>query len=191
MVFLFEEYPYSRDLTDKYLSSLHSLAIVDNGTDPFSRKINGVGYFLETEQAAHVFVLPKNFVIDGKAFGVQKISQDSAITDSKEFRELLTQNGWSDSLLSTLPIYLYQAIDRYRNQVLDSNTAEEDYSREILSSKSGENELTLLDVTLSLQRFYRENQNLFVMVYKQSHSGFNKVQWGKTVRKTMPIIEDD
>ena len=191
MVFLFEEYPYSRDLTDKYLSSLHSLAIVDNGTDPFSRKINGVGYFLETEQASHVFVLPKNFVIDGKAFGIQKISQDSAITDSKEFRELLTQNGWSDSLLSTLPIYLYQAIDRYRNQVLDSNTADEDYSKEILSSKSGENELTLLDVTLSLQRFYRENQNLFVMVYKQSHSGFNKVLWGKTVRKTMPIIEDD
>ena len=191
MVILFEEYPYSRDLADKYLSSMHSLAIVDNGSDPCSRRINGVGYFLETKEASHVFVLPKNFVIDGKAFGVLKISPDAAIDDSKETRELLNKNGWSDSLLSTLPIYLYQAIDKYRNQVLDSFTAEEDFSREILTSKSGEKELTLLDITLSLQRFYRENQNLFVMVYKQSHSGYNKVLWSKTVRKATPIINDD
>ena len=191
MLLLFEEYPYKRELVEKYLSERHSSAIVNDGENASLRKINGVGYFLEPKEAEHLFVLPKNFVIGNKAFGVFNIPTDTPIYDSSSFRKQLVENGWSETLLSELPIYLYQSIDKYRNQVKDSYTAEEDYSQKVFSSKEGENELTLLDVSLSLQRFYRENQNLFVMVYKLAHSGFNKVQWNKTVRTSTPIIEDE
>ena len=40
---------------------------------------------------------------------------------------------------------------------------------------------TLLDVILSLIRFNKENQQFFTFILKNLHSGFNKINWGKTI----------
>ena len=47
-----------------------------------------------------------------------------------------------------------------------------------------------MDVILSLRDFYDENQGLFVLIYKQAHSGYNKVSWNKTIRTQQPVIKD-
>lgn len=191
MQLFFEEYDYPQDLIERYFLTNHEKALVQRGHANNSKRIAGVGYFLNRDLSEHVFVLPKNFVKGNIAFNCLAIPNYQPLNDSDSFRNILAKSGWSDSLLTTLPLYLYQAIDKYRRQVRESCTAEEDHSQNVQTSKNGEYELTLLDISLSLQRFYYENQNLFVMVYKLAHSGFNKVQWGKTVRKTTPIIEGE
>ena len=60
----------------------------------------------------------------------------------------------------------------------------------VMSSKKGKNETSLMDVILSLRDFYNENQSLFVLIYKQAHSGYNKVSWNKTIRTQQPVIKD-
>ena len=191
MQLFFEEYDYPQYLIERYFLTNHEKALVQRGRTYNTKRIAGVGYFLNMDLSEHIFVLPKNFVTGNCAFNCLPIPKDQPINDSDSFRNTLLKSGWSDSLLTTLPLYLYQAIDKYRRQVRESSSIEVDYSQDVQSSKSGDFELTLLDISLSLQRFYYENQNLFVMVYKLAHSGYNKVQWGKTVRKKTPIIEDN
>ena len=195
MKLFFEGYEYSQYLVDRFFSARHFRAVVQAGSSKNSpyggtKRVNGVGYCFDSKNSEHIFVLPKNFVFGNKAFGCIEIPKTEPIEDTSRFRKLLS-DGWPNNLLEELPLYLYQAIDKYRKSVKDSYSAEEDFSQQVLTSKTGENELTLLDIILSLHQFYKENQNLFVMVYKQAHSGFNKVQWGRTVRKTIPIIDGD
>lgn len=192
MKLFFEGIGYRPVLLEKYFGERHFRSFLKSTDDGYTQSLQGVGYCLNSLKVEHIFVLPKNFVFsNGKAFGVLPIYPDAPVEEDESLKELLIKKGWSDSLMAALPVYLYQAIDKYRKQVRDSYTAEEDISQDVLSSKTGNHELTLLDITLSLQRFYRENQSLFVMVYKLAHSGFNKVQWGKTIRKTMPLIDDE
>ena len=195
MKLFFEGYDYPVFLIDRYFSAKHFRAVVQVGSSKDTlfgntKRINGVGYCFDTIDCEHIFVLPKNFVLGNKAFGCFDIPKTEPIDDTSKFRKLLS-SGWPDDLLDALPLYLYQAIDKYRREVKNSYSAEEDFSQQVLTSKTGDNDLTLLDIILSLHQFYKENQNLFVMVYKQAHSGFNKVQWGKTVRKSFPIIDGD
>ena len=190
MKLFFEAVQYQTNLLEKYFGEKHSIAISKGDRDGFFRTLNGVGYCLDAKNSEHLFVLPKNFVIGGKAFGCIPIPKYHPLEDSVDMKRIMKSNGWSEDLLSTLPVYLYRAIDRYRKLVQENRTTEEDESLELYTSKSGDSESTLLDITLSLQDFYRENQSLFVMIYKQAHSGYNKVQWSKTVRKSLPIVED-
>lgn len=192
MKLFFEDIGYKPSVLDKYFGERHALSFLRSTDNGYTQLLKGVGYCLNESLSEHVFVLPKNFVFqNGKAFGILPVYPDSPLEDNPELRLLLRSAGWDESLLTTLPIYLYRAIDKYRKQVRDSYSAEQDYIHDVLSSKIGDKELTLLDISLSLERFYKENQSLFVMVYKMAHSGYNKVQWGKTVRKATPIIEDE
>ena len=191
MKLFFEAVQYQANLLEKFFGKKHSIAISKGGRDDVFRTVNGVGYCLDAKDSEHVFVLPKNFVIEGKAFGCIPIPKYHPLEDSAELKRSMKANGWSEELLSILPVYLYRAIDRYRKLVQENCTTEEDESIELYTSKRGDSEPTLLDITLSLQDFYRENQSLFVMIYKQAHSGFNKVQWSKTVRKSLPIVEEE
>ena len=48
---------------------------------------------------------------------------------------------------------------------------------------------TLLDVMSSMELFHKKNQNLFVFVAKNKHSGNNKINWQRTVAKKIPFIQ--
>lgn len=48
---------------------------------------------------------------------------------------------------------------------------------------------TKLDVILALLEFYRRNRDFVVFTAKRCHSGFNKVNWPKTVAKKTPIFQ--
>jgi hypothetical protein len=192
MKLFFEDIAYRPSLLDKYFGKRHVNAFTRSFDNGFTYILKGVGYCLSPGSFEHIFILPKNFVFpNGKAFGLLSISSEKPLEDTLSLRSLLEEKGWNKDLLTNLPLYLYQAIDRYRRQVLNSDIAEEDFSQNILSSKEGDNELTLLDISLDLQRFYQDNSSLFTMIYKQSHSGYNKVNWSKTVRKESPFIDEE
>ena len=50
---------------------------------------------------------------------------------------------------------------------------------------------SLLDVILSLLYFNRMNGAFFTFVLKNMHSGYNKINWNKTVSRTMPGVQGD
>ncbi|MCM1502538.1 MAG: hypothetical protein NC115_07735 [Bacteroidales bacterium] len=130
------------------------------------------------------------FYIWGKGFGCVDLPEDRPLDDSDNIAELLKENNWKADVINDLPIYLYQAIEKYRKREHDTVVAETRAAQNVISSKSGKTEMSLMDIILSLRDFYSENHNLFVMIYKQRHSGFNKVNWGRTIRLHQPVLKD-
>lgn len=49
---------------------------------------------------------------------------------------------------------------------------------------------TLLDVILALLRFNRENQDYILFKIREKHSGFNKVNWTRTIAHSQAIVQD-
>lgn len=48
---------------------------------------------------------------------------------------------------------------------------------------------TLLDVMSCMELFYKKNQNLFVFVAKNKHSGNNRINWQRTIAKKTPLFK--
>jgi hypothetical protein len=50
---------------------------------------------------------------------------------------------------------------------------------------------TLLYILLSLIQFNKDNQSLITFILKNLHSGFNKINWTKTINHSAAIIQND
>lgn len=62
------------------------------------------------------------------------------------------------------------------------------YSPEARDFTKGEASPSLIDVKNAMERFYEENKSLFVFVSKNVHSGNNRIDWRRTMRKT-PFLQ--
>lgn len=189
MILFFEGKDYKRSLLDSVFGNEHARVISRGNLKDDKAVLDCVGYYYDPTQS-HVFILPKVFNIGGKGFGYIDLTEDSPVKVSDSDAKTLKDNGWRPELLTELPIYLYQAIEKYRKREIDNISTEKDSVQSVMSSKKGKNETSLMDVILSLRDFYNENQNLFVLIYKQAHSGYNKVSWNKTIRTRQPVIKD-
>ena len=162
--------------------------IVKGNPSKETQILDCVGYCLSSDNREHVFILPKVFRTGNKAFDIIDLKEDSAIELNEEVSSALKKVGWD---VSELPLYLYLAIDKFRRENRDKSEATfETEQTDVISSRKDPHERLLLDIILSLRDFYRENENLFVLIYKQIHSGFNKVNWTKTVRTKLPAITE-
>lgn len=189
MILFFEGKYYKRSLLDSIFGNEHARVISRGKLKDDKAVLDCVGYYYDPTQS-HVFILPKVFNIGGKGFGCIDLTDDSPVKVSDSDAKTLKDNGWRPELLTELPIYLYQAIEKYRKREIDNISTEKDSVQSVMSSKKGKNETSLMDVILSLRDFYNENQSLFVLIYKQAHSGYNKVSWNKTIRTQQPVIKD-
>lgn len=50
---------------------------------------------------------------------------------------------------------------------------------------------TFLDIILSLIEFARQNKDWFLFILKNNRSGFNKINWSKTIAKSQVVIQDN
>jgi len=124
-------------------------------------KLTCLGYFRQGKEM--VFILPKSF---------SSITKDTLKGDNLN-----------------LSLWLYGSIDQYRKRVKTGIVNEEEGSV-IETSKTDEGASTLLDHIISLRNFYKRNKDLILMVYKETHRGYNRVNWAKTVRRCVPIIKN-
>lgn len=190
MILFFEGKDYTLSLLDKVFRSTHANIIAKSNTGDKRATVNCVGYYYTTEYS-HIFILPKVFLINGKAFGAFEISDNEPLTLSDTVVEALKEYGWKCDVINDIPIYLYRAIEKYRKRELDTVAIDKDFRLKVSSSKQGKTELSLMDIILSIRDFYFEHQNLFTLIYKQVHSGYNKVNWRKTIRAYNPFINDN
>ncbi|MGG6550486.1 UNVERIFIED_CONTAM: hypothetical protein NY100_34335, partial [Prevotella sp. 15_C9] len=49
---------------------------------------------------------------------------------------------------------------------------------------------TYLDVLLALQEWNRKNESFVMFTVKNLHSGFNKINWTRTISRSHVIIQD-
>ena len=152
---------------------------------------NYVGHVYSPMLKDYIFFLPKvvleekgtEGVDDDRVFGEKP--EDIICVSEKDGKMNVTQRGF----VCELAVWVYRALMIYRethpdqNILLERNIAQIGNRRQRLSD-------TLLDIILELIRFNRENQDYVLFVLKSIHSGYNKINWRRTIAHSQAIVQD-
>ena len=190
MKLLIEEYQYDVADVENVLDGLFTLQDVEQKVS-----VSYVGYYYNPNEKVRdvVFILPKVLLDEpqgrdaddrGYVFGKYRpkdlIHLDEANIDDHERK-----------FLYEFAVWIHRAIVVYNDTHAKNEIV---LHRQIENEGKGSHKKksnTLLDVILSLIRFNKENQQFFTFILKNIHSGFNKINWGKTIARTTAIVQDD
>ena len=190
MKLLIEEYQYDVADVENVLDGLFTLQDVEQKVS-----VSYVGYYYNPNEKVRdvVFILPKVLLDEpqgrdaddrGYVFGKYRpkdlIHLDEANIDNHERK-----------FLYEFAVWIHRAIVVYNDTHAKNEIV---LHRQIENEGKGSHKKksnTLLDVILSLIRFNKENQQFFTFILKNIHSGFNKINWGKTIARTTAIVQDD
>ncbi len=174
MKILIEQYGYDKDRLSAILDP-HYFTELREG----KAKIPYVGYFLSHKIPDVVFILPKVFIIDGKAFGEYEPEE---IIDFENLKPEHKANVFN------LSVWIYRAIKLYL-QRKDKASEEAEILQNVVSHQGPSSE-TMIDIVLSLLKFDKEHKNLFAYITRLKHSGQNKIHWQKTISRTQALIQN-
>lgn len=198
MLLFIEGYPYNLDTkvrgdqsTRDILADVVALPIKENSYSP-----EYVGYCYSKVANDVIFFLPK-VVLTGEQnreshadtiFGASP--QEIIDFDSDSIKTKFTEEGCKQykEFLSTLAIWIYRAIAVYKHNNGENILQSKEYNTQSSGRKQKHN--TLLDVIIALRDFNRNNQDYFTQIAKNVHSGYNKIQWSKTITSTQSIIKN-
>lgn len=154
-----------------------------------------VGYCYSRKAKDVVFFLPK-VVLTGERDGNDNADtifgaspQDIIDFDADEVKDRFTEEGSKryKEFLSTLAIWIYRTISVYKQTNNDNILEPKEHQTESRGRKQKHN--TLLDVIIALRDFNRRNQDYFTFIARNAHSGYNKIQWAKTINRTAAITQ--
>ena len=174
MKLLIEQYSYDKSRLSALLDP-HYYSELQQG----KAQIPYVGYFLSHKIPDTVFILPKVFIIDGKAFG--KYAPEEII----DFESLEPDDK---KTVFALSVWIYRAIKLYcerKRHDVDSTEVMQN-----VVSHQGTSSQTMIDIVLSLLKFHKDHQNLFTYITRVQHSGQSKIHWQKTISKSQPVIQN-
>ncbi len=180
MRLLIEDYPYK--VTNELEKVLDGLFTLQNVKGEIA--VSYVGYYYNPKIHDVVFVLPKVIIDkDGKAFKRydpnEIVNVDEADIDDN-IRKFLYE----------FAVWVHRAIVVFKDSNVKSEIV---HSKQIESEGHGAKKKsnTMLDIILALLRFNKENKSFFTFILKNIHSGFNKINWNKTISRTSASIEGD
>ena len=87
-------------------------------------------------------------------------------------------------------MWIYRAIEVFNKSnpnsgiVLHRKIAEMGKGKRVLSN-------TFLDILLSLLRFNKEHHSFFTTILRNLHSGYNKINWTRTISRSTAWVQDD
>ena len=191
MKLLIEEYDYPVEAVTKLFPNIDELDPVDGKV-----RVNYVGYYYHAAEQESVFILPK-VVLEAneddpkneKVFGRHRpediidLDADGSPLSTKE-REFIYQ----------LSVWIYRAIAVYRE---DCKTSKRDHTiirhQNIVRQGRGRKRTanTYLDILLSLIDFSNRNKDWFMFILKNIHSGFNKINWNRTIAKSQVVVQNN
>ena len=181
MKLLIEECQYNVADVENVLDGLFTLQDVEQKVS-----VSYVGYYYNPHEKVRdvVFILPKVLIDEnGKVFGEYDpkdlIHLDEAKMDERHRK-----------FLYEFAVWIHRAIvvynDSHNKNEIVLHRLIQDEGKGTHKKKSN----TLLDVILSLIRFNKENQQFFTFILKNLHSGFNKINWNKTIARTTAIVQN-
>lgn len=196
MLLFIEGYPYNLDQEVRNKLTVRDILkdVVEVPKLEHIYSFGYVGYCYSKAAKDVIFFLPK-VVLTGEnepeketIFGA---SPQSIIDfDSKNLKEKFTEEGHMDykEFLSTLSIWIYRTISVYKEECNDNILENREHQKESGGRKQKHN--TLLDVIIALRDFNKHNQDYLTFIAKNLHSGYNKIQWTKTIAHSQAIIQN-
>ena len=197
MLLFIEGYPYdlNREIREgltirKVLADVVSLPAKED-----TYAVEYVGYCYSKAAGDVIFFLPK-VVLTGEQdedknsdtiFGASP--QEIIDFESDKVKSKITEDGCKGykEFLSTLSIWIYRVISVYKQTHNDNILESKEYQAESRGKKQKHN--TLLDVIIALRDFNKNNQDYFTFIVKNIHSGYNKINWSKTINSSQAIIQ--
>lgn len=198
MLLFIEEYPYRmNDIVKENLTVrdvLKNVVSVPVKEDKYSFEY--VGYCYSKAAKDVIFFLPKVVLTgeqneesgDDTIFGASP--QEIIDFESDTIKAKFTEEGCKEykEFLSTLSIWIYRTISVYKQTHNDNILESKEYQSESRGRKQKHN--TLLDVIIALRDFNKNNQDYFTFVAKNVHSGYNKINWNKTITSSQAVIQN-
>ncbi len=183
MKLLLEEYKYPVELVREVLHGVGSDALQDIEGDV---SLSYVGYFYNPQLRDCVFILPKVLMDEsGKVFGKY---DPKALIDLDQKENTLTQE--ERKFIYEFAVWIHRAISVFQQSHKQSDII---YHRQISQVGHGmrRRSNTLLDILLSLIQFNKDHQDFITFILKNIHSGFNKINWTRTINRSQAIIQDN
>lgn len=162
---------------------LHELSTLENVEGEIS--VGYVGYYYNPQLKDCVFILPKVLVNEENKVFSRLDPHDIIDLDNCK---LLTSE--ERSFIYEFAVWIYRAIE-----VFNKNNPKNDivYRRQIAEMGKGKRMLsnTFLDILLSLLRFNKERHSFFTTVLRNLHSGYNKINWTRTISCSTAWVQND
>ena len=181
MQIIIEGYQYPAGSVDKVLWE-GAFQTVDGKVS-----IGYVGYYWNDRLKDSVFVLPKVFLEPDAnkqdlVFGKYKPEDVIDVANQKFTRvERDFVYGFAVWIYRTLSVF--KAANPTSDIILHEYVSQMGQGRKRLCN-------TFLDIVLSLIDFQKRNRDFFVFVTKLKHSGYNRINWTKTVSKKQAVFVD-
>lgn len=180
MILLIEGYKYKADDVKEVLEGLGLLENLNQEVI-----VNYVGYMYNPHIKDCVFILPKVLIDENeKAFGhidpTDLIHLDKAESLTEEERRFIYE----------FAVWIYRALYVFKNCNPDNDII---YHKQMTKVGNHHRHMTntFLEVLLALVDFNKKNQNFFMMVLRNLHSGNNKINWTKTISSSQAFVQDE
>ena len=161
--------------------------------------LDWVGYYFNPSKEVNdcVFILPKVLLEIDPADKKEKVFGHilpESLIDADKCTEL---SATERKFLYELSVWLYRAISIFKEHEFDrfgNNKRPPSIVRQrqapILGHSRRRKSNTFLDVLLALQQWNRDNKQFVLFVLKNIHSGYNKINWTRTIGHSTAIIQD-
>ena len=162
---------------------LHELSTLENVGGEIS--VGYVGYYYHPQLRDCVFILPKVLVNEENKVFSRLDPHD--IIDLDHCTELSSEER---SFIYEFAVWIYRAIEVFNKSnpnsgiVLHRKIAEMGKGKRVLSN-------SFLDILLSLLRFNKEHYSFFTTILRNLHSGYNKINWTRTISRSTAWVQDD
>ena len=162
---------------------LHELSPLENVEGEIS--VGYVGYYYHPQLRDCVFILPKVLVNEENKVFSRLDPHD--IIDLDNCTELLSEER---SFIYEFAVWIYRAIEVFNKSNPKNDIV---YRRQIAEMGKGKRVLsnTFLDILLSLLRFNKEQHSFFTTILRNLHSGYNKINWTRTISRSTAWVQDD
>ena len=177
---IIEGYCYRASAVRDVLRELSSLENVGGEIS-----VGYVGYYYHPQLRDCVFILPKVLVNEENKVFSRLDPHD--IIDLDNCTELSSEER---SFIYEFAVWIYRAIEVFNKSnpnsgiVLHRKIAEMGKGKRVLSN-------TFLDILLSLLRFNKEHHSFFTTILRNLHSGYNKINWTRTISRSTAWVQDD
>ncbi len=189
MRILIEEHQYKAEDVKDVLDGIDALENVQGLVS-----LNYVGYFYNTRLEDCVFILPKVLLedVDGRelVFGEHEPDKIIHLEDEKNPLHKAQYKKQRDFIYE-FAVWIYRAICVFRDDKNhDTNIV---FNKKVIEVGKGrlKKSNTFLDILLELIRWNKENQHFVFFVLRNLHSGFNKINWTRTIARSTAIVQDD
>lgn len=180
MKLLIEDYPYKAEAVEHVLQGIEALRSKDGLV-----RVSYVGYYYNNRIKDCVFFLPKVVINEANP---PKVLAKYAPEDIINVNQCNMDKADKEFIYG-LSAWVYRAVKEYQRLNDDTEIVYENTFSRIDGSKT-KVQNTLIDIILSLLDFNRREKDFFMFHVKNMHSGYNRINWSKTINKENAFLQD-